>query len=69
MIEAKSTNGDEIKNENVTPMGKPELVNPINKGIEEQEQKGVIVPKSAAIILALTPVMLPRIFFVLSGGK
>jgi len=44
--------GDEIRNENVTPSGKPALVNPINSGIDEHEQNGVTVPKSAAIILA-----------------
>lgn len=48
----KSTIGDEIKNENVTPMGSPALVKPINSGIEEQEQKGVTVPRRAAIIFA-----------------
>ncbi len=47
--------GDEIKNENVTPSGSPALVKPINSGIEEQEQKGVTVPSSAAIPLAHTP--------------
>ena len=36
--------GEDIRNEKVTPMGKPALVNPINKGIDEQEQKGVTVP-------------------------
>lgn len=41
--------GDEIKNEKVTPTGSPALVNPIKSGMEEQEQKGVTVPNSAAI--------------------
>ena len=43
-MEARSTSGDEIKNENVIPKGRPALVNPINNGIDEQEQKGVTVP-------------------------
>ena len=40
----KSTIGDEIKNEKVTPRGNLVLVNPINSGIDEHEQKGVTVP-------------------------
>lgn len=35
----RSTIGEEIKNEKVTPNGNPALVNPINNGMEEQEQK------------------------------
>lgn len=69
MMEARSTRGDDIKNENVTPIGNPALVKPINKGMEEQEQKGVIVPKSAPTMFAVTPLNLPRIFRLLSGGK
>ena len=53
--EPKSTIGEDIKNENVTPKGNPALVKPINKGIEEQEQKGVTVPSNAPIIFALIP--------------
>jgi hypothetical protein len=68
-IEAKSTSGDDIKNENVTPNGNPALVNPINKGIDEQEQNGVTVPSNAPIIFAVIPLNLPIIFLVLSGGK
>ncbi len=45
--EARSTSGEEIKNENVTPTGKPALVKPINIGIDEQLQNGVNVPRSA----------------------
>src|SRR6056297_2416156 len=67
--DAKSTNGDEIRNENVTPIGNPALVNPMNKGIDEQEQKGVTVPKRAANILATIPSLSPSILLVLSGGK
>ena len=58
-----------MRNENVTPKGSPALVNPINNGIDEQEQNGVTVPRSAAIIFAHIPLNLPNIFLVLSGGK
>jgi len=44
--------GEEIKKEKETPRGIPAAVNPIKIGMEEQEQKGVIVPKRAAMILA-----------------
>jgi hypothetical protein len=55
ITDAKSTSGEEIKKENVTPIGKPADVNPINKGMDEQEQNGVIVPNNAPIKFALTP--------------
>ena len=51
----RSTIGEEIKKENVTPSGKPALVNPINSGIEEHEQNGVTVPSNAAMIFAHIP--------------
>ena len=65
----KSTIGDDIKKEKVTPKGKPALVKPINNGIDEQEQNGVIVPSNAAKILAPSPWKRPIILLVLSGGK
>jgi len=46
----RSTIGDEIRKEKVTPKGSPALVKPINSGIEEQEQNGVTVPSRAAMI-------------------
>ena len=46
--ETASTRGEEIKKANVTPKGIPPFTNPINKGTEEQEQKGVMVPKNEA---------------------
>ncbi len=67
--EAKSTNGEEIKKENVTPNGNPALVKPMNSGIDEHEQNGVTVPSSAPRMLAVIPLNLPNIFFVRSGGK
>lgn len=69
ITDAKSTRGEDIKKEKVTPIGSPALVNPMNKGIEEQEQNGVTVPSSAASIFAGIPEKLPSIFLVFSGGK
>ena len=48
----KSTIGEEIRKENVTPNDSPALVNPINSGMDEQEQNGVTVPSNAAIQFA-----------------
>ena len=67
--DARSTKGEDIKNEKVVPIGNPALVNPMNSGIDEQEQNGVTVPSKALRILAVTPLYLPSIFLVLSGGK
>ena len=53
--DAKSTRGDDIKNENVMPRGKPALVKPMNKGIEEHEQNGVTVPSNAPNTFPETP--------------
>ena len=47
--------GEEIRKEKVTPSGNPALVKPINSGMDEQEQKGVTVPKSAPRIFAPIP--------------
>jgi hypothetical protein len=41
--------GELIKNEKVIPNGIPAPIKPINRGIEEQEQNGVTIPKMAAI--------------------
>ena len=65
----RSTIGEDIRKEKVTPKGRPAEVKPIKRGIEEQEQNGVTVPKRAAIIFALIPRNLPIIFLLLSGGK
>ena len=53
--EPRSTIGDEIRNENVTPNGSPALVKPMNNGIDEQEQNGVTVPSKAAMQFAPMP--------------
>ena len=42
------TSGDVMRNANVTPSGIPPFTNPMNNGIDEQEQNGVIAPKSDA---------------------
>ena len=65
----RSTIGEEIKKEKVTPSGNPALVKPIKIGIEEQEQKGVTVPNSAPMTFAPTPLNLPMILRLRSGGK
>jgi hypothetical protein len=67
ITEAKSTKGEEIRKENVTPIGSPAFVNPMKIGIEEQEQNGVTVPNKAPKILPVMPLNLLRIRFVLSG--
>jgi hypothetical protein len=69
IMDAKSTKGDDIRKENVTPRGKPAPVKPMNIGIEEHEQNGVIVPKNAPNILAGIPFNFPKIFLLFSGGK
>ena len=68
-MEATSTIGEEMRKEKVMPKGKPALVKPMKIGMLEQEQKGVTVPKSAAIIAPFTPVKPVRMRLVLAGGK
>jgi len=67
--EPRSTMGEEIRNENVTPSGKPAEVKPMNSGMDEQEHNGVTVPRSAAMQFAQRPWNRPRIFLLRSGGK
>ena len=69
MIDAKSTNGEEIKKENVTPIGKPALVNPIKRGIDEQEQNGVSVPSNAPNKFAMIPFCFNKMRLVRSTVK
>ena len=47
--------GNFIVKGKVTPSGKPDEVKPMNSGMEEQEQKGVTVPNSAAMQFAQIP--------------
>jgi len=42
------TKGEATRKAKVTPSGIPAPTNPINRGIEEHEQKGVTTPSSAA---------------------
>jgi len=67
--EPRSTIGEEMRNEKVTPSGNPADVKPINKGMDEQEQNGVTVPSRAATELAPIPWNRPSIFLLRSGGK
>ena len=65
----RSTMGEEIKNEKVTPNGRPAEVKPIKMGTDEHEQNGVTVPSNAAIVLAPSPLNLLRIFYCALAGK
>jgi hypothetical protein len=67
MTDAKSTKGDEIKKEKVTPKGNPARVNPIKMGIDEQLQNGVTVPSKAPIKFAQIPLNLDKVARVRSG--
>ena len=69
MTDAMSTSGDEIRKENVTPNGRPAAVKPMNNGMDEQEQNGVMVPRSAPRMFAPIPDRPPRMRRVRSGGK
>ena len=55
ITDARSTRGEDIRKEKVTPIGSPALVKPIKSGIDEQEQNGVTVPSSAPSIFAEIP--------------
>ena len=65
----KSTIGEEIRKEKVTPRGSPAVVKPMNSGMDEQEQKGVTVPSRADTRLAPTPWSRPKMCLLRSGGK
>ena len=64
-----STIGELIRNEKVTPSGRPARVKPMKMGIDEQLQKGVTVPSSAPTTLPPRPLNLPMILRLRSGGK
>ncbi len=53
----------------LTPSGKPALLKPMNRGMDEQEQNGVTVPNKAAMQFAPMPRKRPSIFLLRSGGK
>ena len=42
------TSGEVIRKARVTPNGMPPFTNPMNSGMEEQEQNGVMAPNTAA---------------------
>jgi hypothetical protein len=67
--DAKSTRGEDIKKENVIPIGRPADVNPMKIGMLVQLQNGVIVPRRAPNMFPFMPFIWPSNFFVLSGGK
>lgn len=70
MIDAISTIGEEIRNEKVTPKGKPAVVKPMNIGILEQLQKGVTVPNKAPRRLPFPPLNhLKELWFFPEGKK
>ena len=43
------TSGEVMRKEKVTPNGMPPFTKPMNSGIDEHEQKGVIAPKRDAM--------------------
>jgi len=61
--------GEATKNEKVVPSGTPAYTKPKNNGTAEQEQKGVIIPKSEAKMLPIYFFSCERIFLIFSGGK
>ena len=63
------TNGEVTRKEKAIPEGIPALIKPMNKGIEEQEQKGVIEPKIEAIKLPEPKRAFDIIFLIFEVGK
>ena len=61
--------GEATKKEKVVPSGTPAWIKPKNKGIAEQEQKGVIIPKSEASTLPTYLFLWDKIALIFSGGK
>jgi hypothetical protein len=47
-IDASFTSGEVIRKDKVTPSGIPAERKPTNKGMDEQEQNGVITPNREA---------------------
>lgn len=54
-VDAKSTNGDDIKKLNVTFIGSPAFTKLMNIGILEQLQNGVTVPSNAPNVAPFMP--------------
>jgi hypothetical protein len=59
--------GAAIRNEKVTPKGTPDSTNPKNKGIAEQEQKGVTMPSIEAKMFPVKVDFPSNIFLVFSA--
>jgi hypothetical protein len=63
------TIGAEIRKEKVTPRGTPEVTKPRKRGTAEHEQKGVTVPRRAAIPLPAISLFPERTRRARSGVK
>lgn len=63
----RSTIGEEIRNENVTPSGSPALVKPINSGMDEQEQKGVTARQAGEDTQQALDVLGAQVFYTPAG--
>jgi len=61
--------GEATKKEKVTPSGTPAWIKPKNKGIAEQEQKGVMIPKSETKIFPTYLFLRDKINRIFSFGK
>ena len=61
----RSTIGEEIRNEKVTPRGSPALVKPINSGMDEQEQLALLATDG---MLVKRPLLVGE-DFVLTGFR
>jgi hypothetical protein len=62
--------GELIRKAKVTPKGIPPLTKPMNRGMEEQEQKGVTAPRRTARKYSNPYNFFPEIkLFTLSTGK
>ena len=61
--------GEATRKEKVVPSGTPAWIKPKNNGIAEQEQNGVIIPRSEAMTLPVYLLLWERIALIFSGGK
>jgi len=61
--------GAAMRKENVTPSGTPACTKPKNKGIAEQEQNGVTIPRRLARIFPVNSDFPASNFLVFSGEK
>lgn len=61
--------GAAIRKEKVTPRGIPLSTKPMNSGMAEHEQKGVMIPNVPASILPVNKDFPSKAFLVFSGEK